>query len=107
MAKPITIDNRGRICKGCGIFKVWECFDKKSDGLNGRHSQCKSCVKKFKLKWWRKKSIRKRVNPTVLEFSKSDIIETFIPLNSQEKVELEKILRSMVINCLCSKKGGY
>ena len=107
MAKPIAVDAHGRICNGCGTFKLWECFDKKSDGLNGRHAQCKECVGKFKRKWWKKKNTRKRVNPTVLEFSKSDITETFVPFNSHEKTELEKILRSMVLDCFCSKNGGH
>ena len=48
MAKPISVDAHGRICNGCGTFKIWECFDKKRDGLSGRHSQCKDCVGKFK-----------------------------------------------------------
>lgn len=106
MAKPSAFDPNGRICKRCGTFKTWESFDKKTDGMNGHHAHCKPCVGKFKRKWWKKKNIRKHVYPTVLEFSKSDITETFVPLNGHEKTELEKILRSMVLDCFCSKTGG-
>lgn len=74
--------------------------------MNGYHSQCKDCVKKFKHKWWRKKNIKRKINPTVLEFVKSDIFETSVPFNSQEKMQFEKVLRSMVIDCFCSKNGG-
>lgn len=106
MSKPIAFDAHGRNCNKCGTFKPWESFDKKSDGVNGHHAQCKECIGKFKRKWWKKKNTRKRVRPTVLEFSKADITETFVAMGTHEKTELEKILRSMVLDCFCSKNGG-
>lgn len=90
----------GRICKCCGDFKSWESFDKKNDGLNGRHSQCKICVAHFKKKWWKKKNVKQRIRPTVLEFSSSDVLETSVPFTSGQSTELEKILRSMVFDSL-------
>ena len=106
MAKPIAADPQGRICRGCETFKPWENFDKKGDGFNGHHAHCKECVGRIKRKWWKKKNTKKRVRPTVIEFSKADIKETFVPFNSHEKSELEKILRSMVFDSFCSKKEG-
>ena len=90
----------GRICKGCGEFKSWDNFDKKRDGVNGRHSQCKPCVGKFKKKWWKKKNVKKRIRPTVLDFASFDVFETTIPLTGAQKTELEKIMRSMVFDSL-------
>lgn len=106
MTKPVAVDPQGRICRKCQAFKIWENFDKKCDGLNGYHSQCKDCVGKFKRKWWKKKNTVKRVPPKILVFSKSDITETFVPMNGHERTELEKILRSMVFDSFCSKKRG-
>lgn len=105
MAKTTAIDPNGRVCKKCGSFKNWEHFDKKNDGVNGRHSQCKPCIKKSKCKWWKNKSTRSRVNPTILEFSKPDICENSIDWTNHDKAEFEKLLRSMVLDLFCSRRG--
>jgi len=105
MPKLDESKTQGRICRGCETFKTWENFDKKSNGINGHHSQCKECVSRFKLKWRKKKNMKKRVKPTVLEFANQDIKEVFVPFNSHEKLEFERILRSMVFDSFCSKKG--
>lgn len=104
MNKIVAIDNKGRICRKCETFKPWDKFDRKSDGLNGRHSQCKLCIGKFKRKWWKKKNIKKIIRPTILDFSNSDISEKTISFTKSEKSEFEKILRSMVFNSFCVSK---
>lgn len=104
MKEQLTVETQGRICKKCETFKLWGYFDKKSNGVNGRHSQCKVCIKSFKRKWWKKKNMKPRVRPTILEFSKSHISETSVPFNSSEKTELEKILRSMVFDSFIKRR---
>src|SRR5271155_3938642 len=88
----------GRVCNSCGKLKSWDDFDKKKDGKNGHHSQCKECVARRKRSWWKKKKVKKRIRPTVLEFSNSDIFETTVRFSGTQKAELEKILRSMVFD---------
>lgn len=104
MKETHPVDIQGRICKKCETFKIWDCFDKKNNGINGHHSQCKECIKAFKRKWWKKKNMKTRVRPTVLELSKSQVSETNIPFNSSEKIELEKILRSMVFDSFIKRR---
>lgn len=104
MAKPDVTKSKGRVCRRCNTLKPWESFDKKSDGINGRHSQCKECIGTFKRKWWRKKNTRNPLSFTILEFTKSDITETFVPFETREKSEFEKLLRSMVLDSFCSQK---
>ena len=104
MSRPVFIDPSGRICLKCKAFKSWDLFDKKKNGLNGHHSQCKFCIGNFKKKWWIKKSKRKYLVSKTLEFKKSDLFEQTVDWNSHEKLEFEKIMRSMVIDIYSSRK---
>lgn len=45
----------GFICKKCGKDKREEEFHKRSDGVCGRHSQCKACHKEYDKKRFSKK----------------------------------------------------
>lgn len=94
----------GRYCSKCSSFKSWDHFDKKSTGINGRHSRCKSCIKFQKKKWWRKKNTRKISSPEVLIYSKSDLEILEIPLLGQEKRDLENIFRRLIFQSLISEK---
>ncbi len=98
------ISDFGRTCSKCLTPKTWDEFDKKSTGINGRHSHCKSCTKKEKKKWWRKKNVRKVSCPEVLIYSSSDIETTVIPLRGQDHTDLESIFRKLIFQSIISDK---
>jgi hypothetical protein len=98
------ISDSGRHCSKCGIFKIWDEFDKKPTGPNGRHSRCKSCIKTEKKKWWRRKNIRKVSCPEVLIYSKSDLETVDIPLGGQDRRDLENIFRRLIFQSIISGK---
>lgn len=103
MSKKETPDF-GRICSRCETLKSWDEFDKKSTGINGRHSRCKSCIKIEKKKLWRKKNIRKVSCPEVLIYSKYDLETVEVPIQGQHRRDLENILRRLVFQSVISGK---
>ena len=94
----------GRTCSSCGKQKSWDSFDKKKSGPNGHHSRCKVCIGKQKKIWWKRKNMKRRVHPNIFEFTSSDIIEKGLAFNSTEKLELEKVLRMLVVDTLIKER---
>lgn len=41
------INEEGRTCTKCGEFKVWGEFNNHKIGINGKHSKCRGCFKKY------------------------------------------------------------
>jgi hypothetical protein len=41
----------GRMCKGCGEYKLFECFSKHNNGKYGYRSKCKICLKIENKEW--------------------------------------------------------
>jgi hypothetical protein len=96
----------GRACKVCGKFKSWENYDKKKDGMNGFHSRCKECISRQKRNWWKKKNMKKRTRPSVLDFHSTDIFEKTIAIGSHENSEFEKILRQLVVDTMIKGRNS-
>jgi len=48
MGYPITthVDENGRVCTKCKIYKSWSEFGLKANGVNGHNSLCKLCWNK-------------------------------------------------------------
>jgi len=99
-----NLDLNGRNCSLCGVFKNWDQYDKKPTSANGYHSQCKKCVGVAKRKWWRKKNLRKKMYPEVLDFSNSDIEIQSAPITSRDKSDLERVFRQLIFHSITSKK---
>ena len=60
------MDNRlGRVCTGCGHLQSWCRYNKKSNGLYGYDSRCKSCISKAK-RLYKKKETKKYVETITL-----------------------------------------
>jgi len=61
------VDNKsGRVCSGCGHLHPWCRYNKKSNGLNGYDSRCKTCISKAKRQYKRKK-VRRFAEATTLD----------------------------------------
>lgn len=41
-----VINDSGRECSRCGVFKAWDHFHRRHDSSTGHQSACKSCIKK-------------------------------------------------------------
>lgn len=93
----------GRNCSCCNKFKLWNEYDKKSTGINGRHSRCKSCIKVEKKKRWRKKNMKKTLAPDILIFQKSDLEEKLLSFSDQNKKDLEAVFRRLVFQSIINK----
>jgi hypothetical protein len=98
------ITDFGRTCSKCKTLKAWDQFDKKSTGINGRHSRCKICIKVEKKKWWRRKNIRKISSPEVLIHSHSDIETIQLPLTGRDRSDLENVFRRLIFQSIISTK---
>lgn len=51
------IDDNGRECTACGVYKKWEDFKGHSRSSTGRSSKCKECYKLGRLATGRKKEL--------------------------------------------------
>lgn len=98
------LQNLGRVCNSCGLFKLWIEFDKKPRGINGHDSRCKSCIAKQKIllrekkKAERKKALkRSRKTTTVLNISDFSIERIYCPISEDHLSEIMKDLIETLI----------
>lgn len=45
--KKYVVNDKGRECSGCGIFKPWSEFCKHERGANGHQSRCRDCFRAY------------------------------------------------------------
>lgn len=52
MMKPTTkVDDEGRVCCGCKVYKPWAEFNKATGGYLGKRSRCRICDGAVSAKW--------------------------------------------------------
>lgn len=98
------ITENGRTCSKCKTLKSWDQFDKKSTGVNGKNSSCKTCVKIEKKRRWLKLNTRRMSRPSVLIHTNADLEEVKIPLSDQELKNLDKAFRQLIFQSIIATK---
>jgi len=61
--KPLSeskIDDDGRECSECGIYKLWKGFNKQTTGINGHSNNCRVCAAKRHSEWYKKSTKNKK-----------------------------------------------
>lgn len=90
------IGPEGRICRACKIWKPWDEFHKKGNGLFGRHSQCGVCsIKKMAQRRKKKKSF----SPNVIDLQACQWTELYA-LDKDMKAEFEKLISNLIYDTI-------
>lgn len=62
MKKTYRIDEEGRECSRCWVYKIWDCFNKNKQSAIWYHSACKLCTYKDKTVTENKPKTQNRTN---------------------------------------------
>lgn len=50
----VRIDDEGRTCNKCAVYRPWSSFTKQSGGANGKRATCRHCWNAYVREWSRK-----------------------------------------------------